>query len=87
MKELQAHVERLQQEKDRLRAQIETNCDLGKDVPDNGRAVHPIAHNREKEPIVLDDVDTLENDELSSSSSSPLSLSPAKDAQGITKAK
>ena len=42
MKELQDHVERLQRENDQLRARIEKIRDLGKDVRDNGRAVHPM---------------------------------------------
>ena len=48
MKELQAHVERLHQENDQLRAQIEKGCDLGKDVPDNSLVVSLIARNRGK---------------------------------------
>ena len=40
--------------------------------------MHPIACNKGKEPIVPDDVDTPEDDKLSSVSSPSLSLSPAK---------
>ena len=80
MKELQAHAERLRQENDQLRAQIEKSRDLRKDVPDNDRVVHMISRNRGKEPIVPNDVDTSVDDELSSGNSSPLSLSPAKDS-------
>ena len=87
MKELQAHSERLQQENDQLLAHIEKSRDLRKDVPDNDQAVLPIAHKRGKEPIIPNDVDTPADDELSSRSSSPSSLSPAKDARGSTKAK
>ena len=75
MKELQAHAERLQQENDQLWTQIEKNRYLGKDVPNNGRSVHPITRNRGKEPIVLDNVDTSTNDELFSGKYLPLSLS------------
>ena len=87
MKELQGHVERLQHENDQLRAQIEKSRDLGKDVQDNGRAMHPIARNRGKEPVIPDNVDTPANDELSSGSSPSLSLSPAKNARESIKAK
>ena len=66
MKELQGHVERLQRENDQLLAQIEKNCNLGKDVRDSVRVMHPISCNRGKEPIIPDDVDTPTDDELSS---------------------
>ena len=46
-----------------------------------------IACNIGKEPIVLDDVDTLVDDVLSTGSSSRLSLSPTKDTRGSAKAK
>ena len=46
-----------------------------------------ITRNEGKESIVFDDVNTPTDDELSSSSSSPLSLSSTKDTQGSTKAK
>ena len=49
--------------------------------------MHPIAHNRVKEPIIPDDVNTPVDDELSLSSSSSLSLSPTKNARESTKAK
>ena len=87
MKELQDHVECLHRENDQLRASIEKIHDLGKDVQDKGQAMHLIARNREKEPIIPDKVDTPTNDELSSGSSPSLSLSPAKNAQESTKAK
>ena len=87
MKELQGHAERLQGENDQLRAQIEKSRDLGKDVRDSGRAVHPIARNRGKEPIIPDDVDTPAYDELSLGSSPSLSLSPTKNARESIKAK
>ena len=66
MKELQGHDERLQRENDQLWAQIEKNHNLGKDVRDIGQAGHPITCNRGKEPIILDDVNTSADDELSS---------------------
>ena len=66
---------------------IEKNRDLGKDVPNNGQVVRPIVGNKGKEPVVPDNVDTLADDELSSDSTSPLSLSLAKDTRGSTKAK
>ena len=43
--------------------------------------MYPIARNRGKEPIIPNDVNTPGDDELSSSSSPSLSLSPAKDAR------
>ena len=43
--------------------------------------------NKEKEPVILDDVDTLVDDELSSSSSPSLSLLPKKNARESAKAK
>ena len=49
--------------------------------------MHPINLNIGKEPIVPDNVDTLADNELSSGSSPPLSLSPAKYARGSAKAK
>ena len=70
-----------------MQAQIEKNLDLRKDVLDNCRVVCLIARNRRKEPIVPNDVNTPIDDELSSGSSSPSSLSPTKDARGSTKAK
>ena len=87
MKELQGHAECLHQENDQLRAQIKKKCDLRKDVRDSGRATHPTIRNKGKEHIVLDDVDTLADEELSSGGSPSLTLSPAKDARGSTKAK
>ena len=70
-----------------MRAQIEKSRDLGKDVRDNGSAVHPITRNRGKEPIIPDDVDTPVDDELSSGSSPSLSLSLTKNARESTKAR
>ena len=49
--------------------------------------MHSITHNRGKEPIIPDYVDTLADDELSSGSSPSLSLSLTKNAQEGTKAK
>ena len=87
MKELQGHVERLQGENDQLRAQIEKRRNLEKDVRDNGRAALPTSRNKGKEPAVPDDVDTSANNELSSSSSPSLSLSPTKNTREGAKAK
>ena len=63
------------------------SCNLGKDVRDSGQAMHPIAGNRGKEPIIPNDVDTPTDDELSSCSSPSLSLSSAKNARDSTKAR
>ena len=60
---------------------------LRKDIRDYGRVVHPISHNRGKEPIILDDLNTPADDELSSGNSPSLSLSLTKNARGSTKAK
>ena len=49
--------------------------------------MHPIAHNRGKKPIIPDDVDTPVDDELSSTSSPSLSLSPVMNARESIKAK
>ena len=87
MKDLQGHAECLQRENDQLRAQIEKSHFLGKDVRDNGQVVHPIARNKGKETIILEDVNTLANDELSSDSFPSLSLSLEKNAWESTKAK
>ena len=45
-------------------------CDLDeRDTQDSGQAKHPVVQDKGKKPIALDDVDTLENDELSSGNS------------------
>ena len=49
--------------------------------------MHPTPHNRGKEPVIPDDVDTPAEDELSSGSSPSMSLLPTKNARGSTKAK
>ena len=49
--------------------------------------MYPITHNKGKEPVILDDVDTPVDDELSSSSSPSLSLLPKKNARESAKAK
>ena len=85
IKELKARSERFQQENDKLQVQIEKSRDLGKDALDNSRAVRSIPLNRGKEPFILNGVETPTNDELSSGSSSSLSLSSAKDTRGSTK--
>ena len=69
MKGLQDRDKRLQHENDQLWAQIRKSHNLKKYVRDSGRAVHPIARNKGKEPIFPNDVDTPADDELSSSSS------------------
>ena len=77
MRELQNHIEHLQRENNCLLAQVEKRHDLGKkDLQDSIQARHPTARNKEKEPIVLDNINTLVDDELSSGSF-PY-LSPAK---------
>ena len=87
MKELEGHVEHLQRENDELRAKIEKSRDLGKDVRNGGRVAHPNTRSKGKELIILDDVDTLTDDELSSGSSPSLSLSLTKNARESAKAK
>ena len=74
-------------ENDKLRAQMEKIHDLRKDVRDGGRAAYPITINKGKKPAILDDVDTLVDDELSLGISSSLSLSSTKNARESTKAK
>ena len=66
---------------------MEKSCDLGKDVRDGNQATYPTTHNKWKEPIIPDEVDTPTNDELSLSSSLSLSLSPTKNARESAKAK
>ena len=68
MEELEGQVELLRRENDQLRAQIEKNRDLGKDVGDSGFAAQLIARNKGKEPVGPNDVDTPADDELSSGS-------------------
>ena len=87
MKELQGHAKHLQRDNDQLRAHIKKSRNLGKNVQNSGRTVHPIARNREKEPIIRDDIDTPTDDKLSLGSSSSLSLSLAKNAREGTKVK
>ena len=82
MRELQDRVEHIQLENDRLPAQVKKRHNLGeRDVQDSGQARQPIACNKGKEPIVLDDVDTLADDELSSGSSQNLSLTKRSKAR------
>ena len=87
MKELQGHAERLQRVNDQLRALVEKSLYFGKDVQDGGRAAHSITRNKGEEPIILDNVNTLEDDALSSGSSPSSSLSPPKNARESAKAK
>ena len=47
---------------------------------DSGLVAQPIVHDKGKEPIAPDDVDTLADDELPSGSSPSLSLLPTKNA-------
>ena len=65
MQELLACAERLQCENDQLQTQVEKSRDLGKDVRDGDCLKHLIACNKGKEPIISDDGDALEDDELS----------------------
>ena len=87
MRELQDRVKHLQRENDRLWAQVEKRCNLGKkkkDMQDSSQAKHPIAYNKGKEHMIPDNIDTLADDELSSSSPPNLSLeknSRAKSSQ------
>ena len=75
MKELQESAEHMQRENDCLQAQVEKRRDLyERDVQDSSQAKHPVVHDKGKKPIVLDDVDILANDELSSGSSPNPSL-------------
>ena len=58
-----------------MQAQVEKRRDLGKKyVQDSSRARHSIANDKEEEHVVLDDVDTPTDDELSSGSLPNLSL-------------
>ena len=66
---------------------MEKSRDLGNEVRDRGRAAYSINHNKGKEPLILFDVDTLADDELSLGSSPSLSLSSTKNAQESAKAK
>ena len=43
--------------------------------------MHPIIHNKGKDPIVLNDVDTPVDDEFSSGSTPSMSFSPAKNTR------
>ena len=81
MKELRAHVERLQRENYLLCAQMEKSRDLGDEVRGSGRATYPITHNKGKELIIPANVDTPVDDELSSGSSPPSGLLPAKNTR------
>ena len=63
MRELQNHVESLQWENNRLRAQVEEMRNLGeKDMQDSGQAKHTTIRDKGKKPIVLDNIDTLTDD-------------------------
>ena len=69
MRELQNRVESLQWENNRLRAQVEEMRNLGeKDMQDSSQAKHTTIRDKGKKPIVLDNIDTLTDDELSSGS-------------------
>ena len=48
---------------------MEKSHDLGKDVRDGSGATYLITRNKGKEPVILDDVDTLADVELSLGSS------------------
>ena len=86
MKELQERAEQLQCENDHLQAQVEQRRDLDeRDAQDSGPARHPAVSDKRKKPIALDDVDTQEDDELSSSSSPNLSLVKRKSNKDRTR--
>ena len=77
MRELQDRAERLQRQNDRLWTQVEERRNLGKkDVQDSSQARNPTIRDKEKKPVILDNIDTPTDDELSSSSSP--NLSPEK---------
>ena len=74
MRELQECAEQLQRKNDRLQAQVEKRQDLDeRDTQNSGQAKHPVVRDKGKKPIVLDDVDILENNELSLGNSPNLS--------------
>ena len=50
-------------------------------MQDSDRAWHPIPSNKGKKPIISDEADAQADDELSSSSSPPLGLSPEKNTR------
>ena len=60
--------------------------DLGKKVRDSDQAAYLITRNKGKEPVILDNVYTPANDELSSSNSPSLSLSLTKNVRESAKA-
>ena len=60
---------------------MEKSHDLINEVRDSGQAAYSITHNKGKEPIIPTDVDTPADDGLSSGSSPPLGLSPAKNTR------
>ena len=67
MKELKECVELLPHENDCLLTQVEKKRYLDKRAAqDSGQAQHPVFRDKGKNPIVLDDVDIPEDDELSS---------------------
>ena len=82
MRELQECAKHMQRENYRLQAQVEKGHNLGeKDMQNSGQAKHPTACNKGKELVVLDNVDTPAEDELSSSSSPDLSLAKSNRAR------
>ena len=81
MKELQGQPELLRHEKDQLRVQINKIRDLGKDMRDIDRDAQAIPHDKGKGHVALGEVDTPADDELSSSSSPSLNLSPIKNTR------
>ena len=70
MKELREHAEHLQSENDHMQAQVEKIRDLDEgDTQETGLAKLLVVRDKGKKAIVLDDVDILADDELSSGSS------------------
>ena len=80
MQELQARVERLQCENDKLWNHVEKSLKLGKAVQDDDCAEHLMVHNKGKEPIISNNSDTSANDELSSRRSPSTSLLLSRNA-------
>ena len=67
------------------RPKLKKNLDLRKDVRDSGHNAQPIARDKGKGPIPPNDVNTLADDELSSSSSPSLNLSSTKNTRERTR--
>ena len=65
---------------------MEKSRNLRKDVRDDDQAAYSITRNKGNELIIPNNVDTLEDDELSSGNSPSLRLSPTKNARENVKA-